>query len=73
MNMKAIISPYEDIIQHGETVSVPTVVIDTFASHFESSDIPSSMIDAVDGERLIFLDEDAHAQAVNLGYTEVNV
>ena len=69
---KAIISPYEDIIRHGQTASVPTVVIDTDASQFESSDIPSSMTDGRDGERLIFLDEAAHAQAVNLGYTEVD-
>ena len=68
---KAIISPYEDIIQHGETVSMPTVVIDTDASHFESSDIPSLMIDAAEGERLIFLDDEAHARAVALGYVEV--
>ena len=70
---KAIISPYEEVTQHGETVSVPTVVVDTNTKRFESSDIPSSMIDAVDGERLIFLDADAHAQAINLGYTEVDV
>ena len=71
--MKAIISPDEDIARHGEVVNMPTVVIDTDTSHFESSDIPSSMIDGRDGERLIFLDEAAHAQAVNLGYTEVTV
>lgn len=68
---KAIISPYEDVARHGETVSMPTVVIDTGASQFESSDIPSSMVDGRDGERLIFLDDEAHAQAVSLGYTEV--
>ena len=70
---KAIISPYEDVAQHEETVSMPTVVIDTGAKGFESSDIPDSMVDGRDGERLIFLDEAAHAQAVNLGYTEVDV
>ena len=69
--MKAIISPYEDIARHGEVVNMPTVVIDTGASHFDSSDIPSSILDVKDGEHLIFLDDTAHAQAVSLGYTEV--
>ena len=70
---KAIISPYEEVIQHGETVNVPTVVIDTNAKRFDSSDIPSSMLDAKEGERLIYLDAEAHALAVALGYTEVEV
>ena len=70
---KAIISPYEDTIRHEETVSMPTVVIDTGASHFDSSDIPSSMIDGRSGERLIFMDAEHHALAVSLGYTEVDV
>lgn len=73
MAMKAIISPYEDTVRHGETVSMPSVVIDTDAQEFDSSDIPASILDAVDGERLIFLDDTAHAQAVSFGYTEVDV
>lgn len=70
---KAIISPYEDTVRHGETVSMPSVVIDTEATEFDSSDIPASMVGAAEGERLIFLDDTAHAQAVSLGYTEVDV
>ena len=68
---KAIISPYELTTKHGETVSMPSVVIDTDARAFDSSDMPASIVDAADGERLIFLDDTAHAQAVSLGYTEV--
>ena len=71
--MKAIISPYEKTILDNKTTSMPCVVIDTKADAFDSSDIPSSMIDGRAEERLIFLDEAAHAQAVNLGYTEVDV
>ena len=71
--MKAIISPYEPITKRGQTVSVPSVVVDTEASGFDSSDIPAPIVDAADGERLIFLDDEAHAQAVALGYTEVDV
>ena len=71
--MKAIISPYEEVIQHGETVSMPTVVIDTGALSFDSSDIPSSILDVKEGERLIFMDEEHHTLAVSLGYTEVDV
>lgn len=73
MAMKAIISPYEPITKHGETVSMPTVVIDTGATRFDSSDMPASIVDTAEGERLIFLDDTAHAQAVSLGYTEVDV
>ena len=71
--MKAIISPYENITQLGEIVSMPTVVVDTEASRFDSSDMPASVVDAAEGERLIFLDAEAHAQAVNLGYVEVDI
>lgn len=70
---KAIISAYSEITVDGETRNVPNAVIDTGALDFESSDIPSSYIDGRSGERLIFLDEAAHAQAVNIGYTEVDV
>ena len=70
---KAIISPYEDTVRHGEVVNMPTVVIDTDAKAFNSSDMPASIVDAAEGERLIFLDDTAHAQALALGYTEVDV
>ena len=71
--MKAIISPYEKTILDNKTIAMPCVVIDTKADAFDSSDIPDGIIDASNAERLIFLDEAAHAQAVNLGYTEVDV
>lgn len=70
---RAIISTYKDVIVDGKTVSKPAVVIDTGATDFESSDIPSAFIDGRSGERLVFLDEAAHVQAVALGYTEVDV
>lgn len=70
---KAIISPYEDAIIDGKTVSMPTAYLDTGATAFDSSDIPSSMIDGRAGERLIVMDSEHHLQAVNLGYTEVDV
>ena len=70
---KALISPYEDTVRHGETVSMPSVVVDTDAKAFDSSDMPASIVDVADGERLIFLDIEAHAQALALGYTEVDV
>ena len=70
---KAIISPYEDVFVDDKTVGMPTAVVDTGADAFDSSDIPSSMIDDGDGERLIIMDAEHHALAVALGYTEVDV
>lgn len=70
---KAIISPYEETIRHDEIVYIPTVVIDTEATEFDSSDMPASMVDAADGERLIFLDAEPHTLAVSLGYVEVDI
>lgn len=71
--MKAIISPYEPATRHNETVSIPAVVIDTGATEFDSSDVPESIVVQADGERLVFLQADHHAQAVTLGYVEVDV
>ena len=75
--MKAIISPYE----HLENILYPSVIIDLKVTtdgiveypSFNSSDIPDGIIDASNAERLIFLDDTAHAQAVSLGYVEVDV
>lgn len=72
--MKAIISPYEPVIDaKGDTVYMPSVVIDTEAQEFSSSDMPSSIVDVQEGERLIVMSADKHAEAVALGYTEVEV
>lgn len=74
--MKAIISPYEEVIteRNGipETIGMPSVIVD-IPSDFSSSDIPSSVLYAQDGERLIFMSAEAHTLAVAFGYTEVEV
>ena len=70
MSMKVIISPYEPDLNDPETY-VPCVVNDTQATYFSSSDIPTSI--PCEGERLIHLEADAHAEAVALGYVEVDL
>ena len=70
MSMKVIISPYEPDLNDPETY-VPCVVNDTQADYFTSSDMPESI--PCEGERLVHLDDEAHALAVDLGYTEVEV
>lgn len=74
MTMKAIISPYEPSLnpdRDGTYYLAPCVVIDTEATYFSSSDMPESI--PSEGERLIHLEADAHAEAVALGYVEVEV
>lgn len=68
--MKAIISPYELDLNDGSTL-VPCVVNDTEADYFSSSDMPVNI--PSEGERLIYLEADKHAEAVALGYVEVEV
>ena len=70
---KAIISPYESKIVHLKTEQIPCVVDDLGGVSFNSSDTPSTAIDIADGELLIILDETNHAEALNLGYTEVDI
>ena len=72
--MKVIISPYEPALEpnrDGTYHLVPCVVNDTQADYFTSSDMPESI--PCEGERLIHLEADAHAEAVALGYVEVEV
>lgn len=72
--MKAIISPYEPALEpnkDGTYYLVPAVVNDLHAAYFTSSDIPDNIPSA--GERLIHLTPERHAQAVALGYVEVEV
>lgn len=68
--MKAIISPYEPDLKDGSTL-VPCVINDTQADYFSSSDMPDSI--PCEGERLIHLEADKHAEAIALGYVEVEV
>lgn len=68
--MKVIISPYEPSLEDTETL-VPSVVNDLEATYFSSSDMPESI--PSEGERLIHLTESDHAEAVALGYVEVEV
>lgn len=68
--MKAIISPYEPDLKDGST-RVPCVVNDTEADYFSSSDMPDTI--PSEGERLIHLEADKHAEALALGYVEVEV
>lgn len=72
--MKAIISPYEPSLEPNKDDTyhlVPCVVNDLQATYFSSSDMPDTI--PSEGERLIHLDADAHAEAVALGYVEVEV
>lgn len=68
--MKAIISPYEPDLNDGSTL-VPCVINDTQADYFSSSDMPDTI--SSEGERLIALSTDKHAEALTLGYVEVEV
>lgn len=68
--MRAIISPYERC-QRDDGTLVPCVAVDVAAEYFSSSDMPASI--PSDGERLVHLSADKHAEAVALGYVEVEV
>lgn len=79
--MKGIISPYEPSIlppsEHSPEVTlVPCVVngltVEGVSPSFSSWDIPADVLFGP-GERLIVMPADKHAQAVALGYTEVEV
>ena len=70
--MKAIISPYEEIIINNEMVNAPAVFVDLGGIDFTSSDLPKSILDSSNNERLVYLNEENETLAIALGYIGVD-